>query len=1111
MTRELIRSPRARLRLDGAAAWLRSRPRTEPILVVGPTREAAAELIRTVTLTDGARLGVRPATLACLAADLSAAALARAGVVPASPVAVEAVCARVVADLAGTGGLGRFEAVAELPGLPRALSRTMLELRGAGLDLTRLPPDIRTLARRYEERLDVGRLADRPLVLFTATEALRAGAPVPASVLLLDVPVTSRLEADLVHALADRSTSIFATVVSEDGASERRMAEALGLPPEDLRPEPVGALTRLQHFLFEDEPPAKADLGDEVVLMSAPGESREATEIVRRIHREAALGVPFDRMAILVRAGSAYTSHLEEALHRAGVPAHFDRGTRRPDTAGRAVLALLACRSDGLSARRFAEYLSLGEVPDADDDGAPPAVVPAPERFVATDHELTRPVAEGVDDEDEWDAWDDEADDGVPEEGPDSAGEAPDALHRPVVFGTLRVPHRWEQLLVDAAVIGGLDRWRRRLDGLDEKLKLDLAAADPESVKAHVVARRVDELANLRRFALPLLEELAALPDEATWGEWLLRIGDLATRAVREPDRVLALLAELAPMAETGPVGLTEVRMVLARRLTEIVSRPRGRRYGRVFVAPVESARGRSFDVVFAPGLSERVFPQKVVEDPVLLDAQRSALGPDLERNPDRVAAERTALRLVVGAAERRIYFSWSRVDVEQARPRVPSFYGLEVMRAAEGALPGFDALERRADQVGAARLGWPSPDDPRDAVDEAEHDLALLGAVLRRREDEAVGTARYLLQVNPYLERSLRTRARRWNLPGWSVSDGLIAPPSGKRSHRVVDGARPTAVAALAEHQLPQRSFSATALQNFASCPYRFLLRTIHRLAPREVPEPIEYIDPLSRGSLIHDVQFHLLTELRQAGKLPVDAQTLDFARERLDVHLDTIAARFEDKLAPAIDRVWQDGIAGIRADLQEWLRRMTEDVEWVPHRFELAFGLAGRGYEGDEFSRDEPVELPGGLKLRGAIDLVERRRDGTLRVTDYKTGRARVAQGAVIKGGEALQPVFYALAAEALFPDSPVSGGTLYYCTTRGGFQTTVVPLDFVARRYAEEVVTIVDGHLQKAFLPAAPGEGACRWCDYRTVCGPHEELRTSRKDPRGITSLIQLRERA
>ena len=73
--------------------------------------------------------------------------------------------------------------------------------------------------------------------------------------------------------------------------------------------------------------------------------------------------VRFDEMAILVRSPHSYFGLLEHALTRAGVPAWFDRGTRRPHPAGRAFLALLACAGESLSAARFAEYLSLGQVP----------------------------------------------------------------------------------------------------------------------------------------------------------------------------------------------------------------------------------------------------------------------------------------------------------------------------------------------------------------------------------------------------------------------------------------------------------------------------------------------------------------------------------------------------------------------------------------------------------------------------------------------------------------------------------------------------------------------------------------------------------------------------
>src|SRR5205807_2076994 len=151
-----------------------------------------------------------------------------------------------------------------------------------------------------------------------------------------------------------------------------------------------------------------------------------------------------------------------------------------------------------------------------------------------------------------------------------------------------------------------------------------------------------------------------------------------------------------------------------------------------------EEARGLSFDVVFVPGLAEKLFPQKIMEDPLLSDAARARLSSWLQTNVERSAGERLALRLAVGAARVRIVASYPRIDVEQSRPRTPSFYGLELLRAAEGALPGFDALARRAEVAGGARIGWPAPARADDAIDEGEHDLALLDRVLRSAEPEA-------------------------------------------------------------------------------------------------------------------------------------------------------------------------------------------------------------------------------------------------------------------------------------------------------------------------------------------------------------------------------------
>ena len=476
----------------------------------------------------------------------------------------------------------------------------------------------------------------------------------------------------------------------------------MGSEPERVADSAAASsLSHLQTHLFEESrPPEQAD--EAVVMLSAPGEGRECVEIARRVLAFADGGVPFDRMAVLLRSPSEYRSHLEEALERARIPAYFARGLVRPHPAGRAFLALLNCAAEGLSARRFAEYLSLGEVPDADAQGRPPPALPDADLWVAPDEEM---VAETV-----AMALARRA-----EEDVDDSAERQDPNERAVTAGTLRAPRRWERLLSEAAVVGGQERWKRRLTGLANELRADLHAIDdPDGPETTRIKRDLDDLETLRTYTLPLLDALGALPRQASWRQWLPELAALASRALRHPDRVLSTLAELAPMGPVGPVSLEEVRLVLSQRLLELSIPPPPNRYGRIFVAPIEAARGLVFDVVFVPGLAERLFPRKIGEEPILLDAARRQLNADLPINDDRVAAERQLLRLAVGAASKNVVLSYPRLDLDQARPRVPSFYALEAIRAAEGRLPSFDELAERAERVTEARVGWPAPGTPQ-------------------------------------------------------------------------------------------------------------------------------------------------------------------------------------------------------------------------------------------------------------------------------------------------------------------------------------------------------------------------------------------------------------
>ncbi len=128
--------------------------------------------------------------------------------------------------------------------------------------------------------------------------------------------------------------------------------------------------------------------------------------------------------------------------------------------------------------------------------------------------------------------------------------------------GTLRSPWKWEELIVESAVVGGRSRqdgkarWRRRLDGLaaDYQYRIgELERDEPESPRIARFVRDLRNLSHLRQFALPVIEGLAAWPERATWGQWLDRFSALAARALGRPERVLRLLAELRPDGRCGP------------------------------------------------------------------------------------------------------------------------------------------------------------------------------------------------------------------------------------------------------------------------------------------------------------------------------------------------------------------------------------------------------------------------------------------------------------------------------------------------------------------------------------------------------------------------------
>jgi ATP-dependent helicase/nuclease subunit B len=1116
-------SSNAQARIDALRAQLQRFEPHEAVVLLAPSYEVGSECLRDLKRTT---FGLQRSTLFRYAAELAASALAERGLIMATPLALDALWARVVFKLERLKLLGRLTPIADKPGLRAALQETVGELRMKQIAVDSLSIELREACALYEAELQRAQLADRTQVFQLAAHVKK---PALAGLMLFDVALAFDVRNAFVSTLLANITWACAPV--RDRESVLALQESLGILPRQIEGQPTTLVGQLQRRLFVNSAPdattngtlegtglspsdshavqnpawpvqtseaarrnqgavqnpawpvqtseaarrnqgavqnpawpvqtseaARRNQGAESApeFFSAPGEARETVEIVRRVLACARSGVAFDDMAVLLHSPELYARPLADAFRRAGVPAWFEADVPIPEASGRAFLALLLCAEEEFSARRFAEYLSLSQVPrvNIERDGEP--LTP----FAPSNAETLLSDAEAD----------------LPDTLVDSA-----ASDSRIPEGTLRAPHRWEKLIVEASVIGSADRFERRLKGLLALKETELQHADDS--QSPRLSREVDELHSLIAFVIPVIGELASWPREDDWGTWLRLLKSFAVKILRRPERVLAILQELSPMSEVGPVSLTEVRTVLAPRLSFATEVSPKRRYGQVCIAPIEAARGRSFSVVFVPGVAERLFPKKIQEDPLLPDAARKQISSHLVTNENRSARQRLALELAVGAAQTKVVFSYPRIDGSSARPRVPSFYLLDAILALEGRLPNIGELLQRTENQGAVRLAWPAPLDPQVSIDDAEFDLAMLALALAQ-PTEARGKMRYLVEVSRTASRALRTRYARWQQSRLTAADGLVRPGAQAR-------------ALLEKHQFSARAFSPTALEYFATCPYKFYLHALQRFSPLEVVEEIEELGPLERGLMAHQIQYQLLTHLRETSTEVVPA-TLDTALAHLDEILNAVSAHYADEFRPAIERVWLDGRESLRADLREWLRRLSLDTQWKPWRFELSFGLGARGQQ-DAASIPECVEIQQGLKLRGSIDLIEQGIRGTIRATDYKTGKVRASSSNVVGGGKHLQPMLYASVLEKIVPQQPVESGRLYYCSQTGGFSEVHTMLSQENKNILAQAILGVRGALEEGFFPAAPSAGECHFCPYISVCGPEEErrLRRSHKD--------------
>lgn len=657
-------------------------------------------------------------------------------------------------------------------------------------------------------------------------------------------------------------------------------------------------------------------------------------------------------------------------------------------------------------------------------------------------------------------------------------------------------PSQWEMYTREAGVVEGIEQWRARLARLAGELR-ERAAADEERAWEAKAAERVEEL---RRFATDYHAALAAHPDEATWEEHLAYLRGLAARYADDTAPIIEALDDLRALGDVlarpaFDAFCRAVRDDLESRDTSLVLGEPERMFGRQGVAVLDatSLRHLRFRAVRMLGAAERSWPPPARPDPLLLEHERRAINDaagdatlPLRTEPDD---EPLTFWLGVQAARERLVVSYARAEAGGGGKHLPSYFFRAVAETLEGRRIEHDRLDFAAcvRRFAAGRL---ASDTPGEALSRAEYDRGLVRATLEG--DGAAGVAA-IERLAPPFARAIVARHERWGraltaYDGVMTSEETIALAAERAGF--ADGA----------------AVSASRLEMYAECPYRFFLRYRLRLEPAEEPEAIDRIDPLERGTLVHAILERFLREIdrddppRSAGRSEHLARLLAIAREEGEER--------ERRGVTGRPLIWAMDRRQIDEDLVRWYDVEVQEAErtgFLPGAFEAGFGplAAGPGAGDATISREAPLLLRAGsreLAFQGRIDRIDwDEARSRFRVIDYKTGKAR--DKAPFDRGRALQLPIYLRAAAELLGMSPEQGEAQYfYVTSRGNFRRRSVTGDELRDRAAdfEQVLgTIADGIAGGMFAPN-PGNGKanCMWCDYQDVCDVRIDTIAQRK---------------
>jgi len=463
---------------------------------------------------------------------------------------------------------------------------------------------------------------------------------------------------------------------------------------------------------------------------------------------------------------------------------------------------------------------------------------------------------------------------------------------------------------------------------------------------------------------------------------------------------------------------------------------------------------------LFVVGLEEgRVFSSSK-EDPILLDSERAQISVRLPLSADRTDEAVYSALTRLAASSVSATFSYSCRDTREFRETYASWLMLQAFRLKQR-----DAKLSYTEMK--AELGEPKSSIPQNR----ERALSPNGWWLRSVVDTGDKGVNVVNSSFAGVAQGRMADGRRQS-PEFTEFDGYV-PEAGSVLDPCAD----------------EVAFSVTELEKTAECPFRFFLKRglgVRLIEERKRDKDV-WLDPLTRGSELHDLYAALLRRVRDENRRPCKEDGVwitALAQHRLKELNKTMPAATVEIL----ERESRD----LLADVNLFLEAECGESESTPIGFEVSFGRP-LDEDFESLARPDPVEINLGpgitFRIAGRIDRIDKVGPASFEVIDYKTGGFWPDKWkGSFDGGRRLQHALYGLAAvellKAHYTDPKVISGVYYFPSHKGRQERLTIPAP------TKEAIALVLGDLRELitngqFIRTQNADN-CRFCEYVAACG-------------------------